>query len=157
MTTDPTAPSRLMLGERPARRHLVAASLVVLALNPVAAAVAMLAVLPAQFGASTVPGNYLEWLVQGSAISAPIFPIALLLAGAMLARRPDRWGIAGAAVLAFAAVSFIIGGLGETFWRDNNGSIPEVSAAVLTATTVAWVLIGLTLLALAARAVGERR
>ena len=138
----------------PARRPLIVAVVIVLALNPIAALVAMLADLPAQFGEQTDPGSYLEWLVLGSAISAPILPIVLLAAGALLARRNDAWGVVGVALIAFAAVLFVVGGLGETFWRNDDGG---VSDAVLTASTVAWVSIGLTLLVLAARSLLKRR
>lgn len=154
MSVSTAQASRLLLGATPPRRGLVLAALVVIGLQPIAALVAMLADLPAQFGTETVPGPYLEWLVQGSAISAPIAPIALLAAGAILARRADRWGLLGAGFIALAAILFLVGGLGETFWSDDDG---EVSETVLAASTVAWVLIGLTLLALAARAVRARR
>ena len=153
MSTVPAQASRSPLGVTPSRRRLVLAALIVIGLQPIAALVAMLADLPAQFGTETAPGPYLEWLVQGSAISAPVAPVVLLAAGALLARRADRWGLLGVALTALAAVLFLIGGLGETFWSENDG---EVSETVLAASTVAWVLVGLTLLALAARAVRER-
>lgn len=84
----------------------------VLVLNALAAVVAIVFNLPAQFdGVGTDAGS--EFLSRGTAISAPLLPVAFLLIVLVLGARRDRWAWLGVAAAYLAAISMAIGGVGE--------------------------------------------
>ncbi len=65
-------------------------TLALLVLNVLATIVAVVVNLPAQFGGvGTDAGE--EFLTRGTAISAPLLPVVLMLLVVVLAGRRDRW------------------------------------------------------------------
>jgi len=86
----------------------------VLAYNIIAALVAIATDWRARFDPPPDQGSVSsELALNGSAISAPIAPLALLAAGALLARRQDRWKVLGLVGIAIAGALFVVGALGE--------------------------------------------
>lgn len=86
----------------------------VLVLNLVAALVAMATDWRARFDPPPDQGSVSsELALNGSAISAPVAPLALLAACALLARRDDRWRVLGLLGIALAGLLFLIGAIGE--------------------------------------------
>jgi hypothetical protein len=133
---DPTATIRL-------RRF----TLVLLALNVLAAIIAVAANLPAQFGGvGTDAGD--EFLTRGTAISAPALPVVLMLLVVVLAPRRDRWSWVGVALAFVTAVMVGIGGFGEMAAEPT----ADTSRAVLTTSGVAWLVVAAVLIALATSA-----
>ena len=135
-----------------AARTLRRFALAILALNVVATVVAVVVNLPSQFGrVGTDAGS--EFLTSGTAISAPLLPVVLLIAVAALAPRRDRWGWVGVAAGYLTAVVVATGGIGEI------GAEPteDTSRAVLVGAGVVWLAIALALVVLTTAAVRERR
>ncbi len=86
----------------------------VLVLNPIAALVAMATDWRARFDPPPDQGSVAsELALNGSAISAPIAPLALLTACALLARRQDRWRVLGLVGIALIGLVFIVAAIGE--------------------------------------------
>lgn len=130
------------------------AALAVLVFNIAAALLAMAADWRARFDPPANQGSVAsELALNGSAISAPIAPLALLAACALLARRQDRWSMLGLAGIALAGVMFTIGAIGEIT------ASPSVHTprAVLIFAGIAHSLIGTGLIALATSDLLRRR
>ena len=140
------------MGAMPAGERLGNAAWVVLLANAVAAVVAVVANWPAQFGGVGTDAGA-ELLSRGTAISAPLFPVFLILVVAVLARRPDRWGWVGIGVAYLAAITVATGGIGEVAAEPTE----DTPRAVLLTSGVVWVLVALAVAALATAAVAERR
>lgn len=122
-----------------------------LVLNVVATAVAVAVNWPAQFGGvGTDAGG--EFITRGTAISAPLLPVVLLLIVVGLAGRRDVWGWAGIVAAYLTAVVVFIGGLGELL----ADATPDTPKAVLVASGVAWAVVAVILSGLATAAVKER-
>jgi len=123
----------------------------VLVLNAVAAVIANW---PAQFGQVGTDAGA-EFLSSGTAISAPLIPVAALLLVVALIHRQGALGWVAIVAALFAAASVIIGGLGELV-AEPTADTPK---AVLTVGGLVWPFIGivLTLLALAAAVERLRR
>jgi hypothetical protein len=81
----------------------------------VAAVVAVIVNLPAQFTTGGEPKEDLGWdvVVAGSAVSAPLAPLAVLIVGAWLASRTGRLRTAGLVLLVLVSVVMIVGWVGE--------------------------------------------
>lgn len=127
-------------------------TLLVLVLNVLAAIVAVWANWPAQFGGVGKDAGD-ELLTRGTAISAPLVPVVLMLLVALLAARRDRWSWVGI-VLAYAtAVTVGIGGVGEMAAEPT----PDTSRAVLVIAGVAWLVVAAIFVGLATAAVLSRR
>lgn len=127
-------------------------TLVLLALNVLAAIIAIAANLPAQFGGvGTDAGN--EFLTRGTAISAPLLPVVLMLLVVLLAPRRDRWSWVGVALAYVTAVVVGIGGIGEMAADPT----ADTSRAVLTTSGIAWLVVAAVLIALATSAVVRSR
>lgn len=123
-------------------------TLVLLVLNVLAAIVAVVVNLPAQFGGvGTDAGN--EFLTRGTAISAPPLPVVLMVLVVLLAPRRDRWSWVGVALAYVTAVTVGIGGLGEMTAEPTE----DTSHAVLTISGIAWLVVATVLVALATTAI----
>lgn len=130
-------------------RWFAAALLVV---NVAATVVAVVVNLPAQFGGvGTDAGS--EFLLRGTAISAPLLPVVLLLVVVALAARPGAWGWVGIVTAYLAAIVVGMGGIGEL----QAAPTQDTPRAVLTGAGVAWLVIALVLAVLTAAAGQERR
>jgi len=122
-----------------------------LVLNVVAAVVAVVVNLPAQFdGVGTDAGS--EVFGRGTALSAPWPPMALLVLVAALARVRSGWGWVAIVAGYLAAVLVFIGGLGELF-AEGTVDTPQI---VLTASGVVWAVVAVTLVVLTTLALLER-
>ena len=135
-----------------AHRRLATFVAVVLALNVVAAIVAVIVNLPTQFGKTGTDAGE-DVLTSGTAISAPLLPVVLLLAVLLLARRRGAWALAGIAAAYLAAVVVLTGGIGE-LTAEGTDDTPK---AVLVAAGIVWSAIAIALAVLATRALRERR
>ena len=102
------------LPNRRALAQLRLFTLVLLALNVLDGA----ANLPAQFGGlGTDAGE--EFLTRGTAISAPLLPVVLMLLVVLLASRRDRWGWVAVALAYATAV--LVGSAGRRDGRRADG------------------------------------
>ena len=120
-------------------------------LNFVAAAVAVAVNWPSQFGGvGTDAGE--EVLSRGTAISAPLLPIAILVVSLLLVWRGGRLLTVGVVGIAVTAAMFLIGGIGE-LTAEETADTPKV---VLVAAGIVWIVIALLLLGLAIAAFVER-
>lgn len=88
----------------------------VASLQVMMALIASVADWPAQLSTDrTSPADTLEWLVKGSAVSAPlVFVVAMLVTGAMATRR-GVLGMVGDGLAIAIAVILAVASLGETF------------------------------------------
>lgn len=139
---DPAATSRL-------RRF----TLGLLVLNVIATIIAVVANLPAQFGGvGTDAGN--EFVTRGTAISAPLLPVVLMVLVVLLAPRRDRWSWVGVALAYITAAMVGVGGVGEMVAEPT----ADTSGTVLTISGIAWLAVAAVLITLATWAVvGSRR
>lgn len=127
-------------------------TLALLVLNVLATIVAVVVNLPAQFGGvGTDAGE--ELLTRGTAISAPLLPVVLMLLVVVLAGRRDRWSWVGVGLAYLTAALVGIGGIGEMAAELT----PDTSDAVLTVSGIAWLVISAVLVALATAATVRRR
>ncbi|MBA2421375.1 MAG: hypothetical protein H0V57_09655 [Thermoleophilaceae bacterium] len=134
-------------------RPLFRATVAILVYNVVATVVAIFVELPTRFGPSADPGPIAtEWITRGTAISAPLMPLLLLLASAVLARRRDRWRIAGLVGVLIVSALFLTGAFGEAFGEPTD----QVPRAVLVLSGVFWALVALGLIWLSIRAMVRR-
>jgi hypothetical protein len=143
MTTLPDAAASVRL-----RRF----TLVLLVLNLLATIIAVAVNLPAQFGGVGTDASE-EFLTSGTAISAPLLPVVLMLLVVLLAPRRDRWSWVGVALAYLTAVMVGMGGIGEMTAEPT----AETSRAVLTTAGIAWLVVAAVLVALATAAVVRAR
>lgn len=135
-----------------ANERLFRFAFAIVVLNLVAAAVAILVNWPAQFGGvGTDAGE--EVFTRGTAISAPVLPVVLLLFVVWRARTPGSRGWVAIVAAYLAALVVFTGGLGEIL------AAPTVDTpkAVLIAAGIAWMVIAVVLVVLATAAASERR
>ncbi|MGH2810825.1 MAG: hypothetical protein ACRDIA_08075 [Actinomycetota bacterium] len=90
--------------------------------------------------------SYIDYLLGGSAISAPLPPLLALLIGAALTRMSRRWRIVGSFVVGIVSMLFVIGVFGEFFAEH-----PHVPPAAIYGFGAVTLLIALTQLALVVR------
>lgn len=127
-------------------------TLVLLVLNVLATIIAVAVNLPAQFGGvGTDAGE--EFLTSGTAISAPLLPVVLMLLVVLLAPRRDRWSWVGVALAYLTAVMVGMGGIGEMTAEPT----ADTSRAVLITAGIAWLAVAAVLVALATAAVVRAR
>jgi hypothetical protein len=126
------------------RSPLTAFALFVLAVQVVLTIVGVAAEWPTQFGDPGDPEDVeTEWIARGTAVSAPLGPMVVLLVGALLAQRLDRWALVGIALTAIVAVVMLIGALGEAF-ADSTSDVPRgvlVGSGVLSGTLAVVLLV----------------
>ncbi|CAA9329818.1 MAG: hypothetical protein AVDCRST_MAG29-974 [uncultured Nocardioidaceae bacterium] len=127
-------------------------TLAVLVLNVVAAGIAIVVNLPAQFGGVGTDASE-EFLTRGTAISAPALPVVLMLLVLLLVTRRDRWGWLGIGLALLTAVTVGVGGFGEMAAEPT----ADTSKAVLTAAGIAWLVVAAVLIALATTATVRSR
>lgn len=138
---DPAATSRL-------RRFTLA----LLVLNVIATIIAVVANLPAQFGdVGTDAGN--EFVTRGTAISAPLLPVVLMVLVVLLAPRRDLWVWVGVALAYLTAAMVGVGGVGEIVAEPT----ADTPGPVLTISGIAWLAVAAVLIALATSAVVSSR
>lgn len=114
MSTAVHAASPASLSKAAARRRLSRVALTIIAVNVLATILAIILNLPSLFDAPAQPAPIeTDWIARGTAISAPLAPIALLAACALLLRRHDGWGIAGLIGVGLTSIMFLIGAVGE--------------------------------------------
>ncbi len=134
-----------------ASKRLFGFTVAVLVLNVVAAFVAVIANWPAQFGQVGTDAGA-EVLTSGTAISAPLIPVAALLVVVLFVRRQGALGWVAIVAALFAAASVIIGGLGELM-AEPTADTPKI---VLTFGGLVWPVVGIVLIFLAIGAALER-
>lgn len=124
----------------------------VLGLNVMAAVVAIVVNWPAQFDGVGMDAES-EFLSRGTAISAPLLPVVLLVIAAVLSHRGDAWHWVGFAGAYLAGILLVVGAVGE-FTATGTADTPR---SVLMAAGVAWSIIAVLLILLATVAVLQRR
>lgn len=135
-----------------AKRRVLVFGAAVIVLNVVTAAVAVWMNWPTQFGRVGTDAGA-DVLTSGTAISAPMAPLALLVVSLLLVRAGGRWTIAGLVGFCLVAVVFLIGGLGEAFAP----ATADVSKTVLVASGIGASAIVAPMLVLAVTAFTELR
>ncbi|MGH3372080.1 MAG: hypothetical protein ACRDPR_19010 [Nocardioidaceae bacterium] len=135
-----------------AARRLRLLAIWILALNVVATVVAIVVNLPSQFGIVGTDASQ-EFLISGTAISAPLLPVVLLAVVAVLADRRDPRGGVGIVAAYLTAVTVAIGGVGEMVATPT----ADTSKGVLVGAGVAWLVVAAALVAQATLAATERR
>lgn len=152
-TTAHAHPERLR-AKASARHRLSNIAFVIIAFNVLATILAIVLDLPSLFDPPAQPDPIeTDWIARGTAISAPLPPIALLAACALLLRRHDRWAIAGLIGIGLLSTLFLIGAVGELTAQPAG----NVTRAVLTGAGIAWGAIALSLIALAINAARQPR
>ena len=131
---------------------LRAVAATVLVLNTVATVVAVVVNWPAQFGGVGTNAAD-EFLTRGTAISAPLLPVVLLLLVLVLAGRGGVAGWVGVGAAFVCAVTVGIGGLGELMAEPTQ----DTPRPVLVGAGVVWLCLAVLLAATAARAAVGRR
>jgi hypothetical protein len=134
-----------------ARRVLVF-GIAVIAYMVVATLVAVIANWPAQLGGVGTDARSEMWM-RGTALSAPLLPVAVLIVSLVLVDAGGRWATAGLAVYSLVGVGFGVGGLGEALAP----ATPDVPKAVLVSSGVISVVIATTMVVLALSAFRQRR
>ncbi len=81
-------------------------------------------------------------IVEGTPLSIPLVPWAVLIVTTLLATSQRWWGTVAVGVLCLLGVVFLIGGWGEAFGPPN----PYVPHTVLVVGGIFWMLLGLSLL-----------
>lgn len=99
-----------------------------------------------QFGIVGVDASR-EWPVSGTAISAPLLPLATLLIALALLTLRSRWRILADAFVLMTSAMFIIGGIGEIVATPTQ----DTPRSVLLAGGTIAILIALVLAVLAVR------
>jgi hypothetical protein len=108
--------------------------------------------LPAQFGGvGTDAGR--EFVTRGTAISAPLMPVVLMVLVVLLAPRRDRGSWVGVALAYITAAVVGIGGVGEMAAEPT----ADTSGAVLIISGIAWLTVAAVLIALATSAMVHSR
>lgn len=124
----------------------------VFVLNVIATAVAVAVNWPAQFGGvGTDAGD--EFLLRGTAISAPLLPAVLLLVVALLARRPGAAAWVAVIAAYVTAVLVFVGGLGELVAEPTD----DTPKAVLVTAGIVWAVVAIAFALLATAVIAERR
>lgn len=124
----------------------------VLALNVLAAIVAVVLNWPAQFGQVGTSARS-DVLAKGTAISAPMLPVAILVVSLLLVRAGRGWTVVGLAGYCLVAILVLIGGLGEAVAAET----ADTPKAVLVASGIVWAVIAVSMLGLGVAAFRERQ
>jgi hypothetical protein len=126
---------------------VLAAGLLVLAEQLVSLPVALAANWPAQFGESGTDAGA-EWVSRGTALTAPVLPLAILAVALLLARRGGTvLRRVGVVLAGLCGLVLIVGSLGEAVAP----ATADVGKAVLVGSGVVGTLLGGALATAAAR------
>jgi cytochrome bd-type quinol oxidase subunit 2 len=137
-----------------ATRWLSLATLTVLGLVVVAAAVSLVARRPHQFGGHGSRAHMLsDFLQSGTALAPPLVILVILGLAAVLVRRRDGWGTVGCALVAVLSVSMVVGSLGEALAK----ATPDVPRPVQVFSGAFGCAAAIVLAALAVASIRERR
>ena len=123
----------------------------ILVLNVIATVVAIVINLPSQFGITGTDAGE-EFLTSGTAISAPLLPVVLLLIVIAFGGRADRWRWVGIAAAYLAALTVAIGGVGELVAEPTE----DTPKTVLVGAGIAWIAVSVGLAAVTTAAVARR-
>ena len=145
-------PSQTHVTERPANTRLSAFALFVLVANGLATLLAVAANWPSQFGGVVGTDASQEWLSRGTAISAPLAPMACFVLLAILVRLRTWAGWLGIGLTFLTSVLVLVGGMGELVADPT----ADVSRAVLVAAGVGWAVVATILVVLGIAAARER-
>ena len=132
-------------------RPAVFAALALLVLHAVGTVVAVSANWPAQFGGVGTDAGA-EWIARGTALSAPLGPLVVLVVAAVLASLRGWVSRVGEGLVILLSVLFMVGALGEAFAPATE----DVSKAVLVASGVLGVMVAGAVLVVVATG-GRRR
>lgn len=135
-----------------ARNRVLVFGIIVILANVVAATIAVAVNWPAQFGRVGTDARA-EVFASGTAISAPLLPIAILAVSLLLIRAGGRWISVGLLAFSVVALLMVIGGLGEAFAPET----PDTPKMVLIVSGIVSVVVAVVMLALAFAAFHERR
>ncbi|MGH3135702.1 MAG: hypothetical protein ACRDPV_04325 [Gaiellaceae bacterium] len=134
------------------RPAVAVVALGVLGLQLVATLVALVANLPSQSGDAGDDAAS-EFVLRGTAISAPVVPLVVLVVAGLLALRQDRWGAVGTVGILVLSVLIVAGSLSEATAE----ATPDVSKAVLVASGLVGSAIGVALFVLGILELRRRR
>jgi hypothetical protein len=137
----------------PANTRLSLFALVVLLANILAATLAVAVNWPSQFGGVVGTDAGSDWLSRGTAISAPLAPVACFVLIAVLVRLPTRVGWLGIGLAFLTAPLVFAGGMGELVAEPTD----DVGRAVLVLAGVVWGVVAVAFVVLGAAAARERR
>lgn len=147
MPTPPVRPAGVVARLR-AAPLAARAALAMFPLTVVADVVAVLTDWRGRFDVPPDQGSVASgYALAGSAVSAPVLIVILMIAAALLAMRVDRWRIVGLVLIAVTGVFVTIGGLGELV-ADPSEHTPQ---AVLVVSGSLYTLLGLSYVVLAVR------
>lgn len=147
----PSVPTRA--ARRPANARLSRFALVVLIANGIGAGLAVAANWPSQFGGIAGTGAGQDWLSRGTALSAPLAPMACFVLIAVLVRLAGRVGRLGVHLALLTAPLVFVGGMGELV-AEPTDSVPR---AVLVTAGGLWSVVAATFVVLGIAAARERR
>lgn len=123
----------------------------ILVINAIAAVVAIVVNLPSQFGIVGTDARS-EFLTNGTAISAPLLPVLMLVVVAVFAGRADRLRWIGIVVAYLTAATVAVGGVGELV-AEPTADTPK---AVLVGAGIVWIGVAVLLAAAATAAATGR-
>ncbi|WP_377644949.1 hypothetical protein [Oryzobacter terrae] len=126
--------------------------MVVLVANALATTLATAVNWPSQFGGVVGTDAGQEWLSRGTAISAPLAPVACFVLIAILVRSGSWAGWVGIGLAFLTGGLVLVGGMGELVAAPTG----EVGRAVLITAGVLWAVVAATFVVLAIAAVRER-
>ncbi len=146
-------PGPTQVSQRTAGARLSGFAVVVVLANALATVLAVAANWPSQFGGVVGSDAGREWLSRGTAISAPLAPVACFVLVAVLVRSRSWVGWLGIGLAFLTAVLVLVGGMGELVAEPT----ADVPRAVLIAAGAYWGVIAAVFLVLGTAAVRERR
>jgi hypothetical protein len=124
-------------------KRLLAVSALAVVIWTSGAALALVFGWPAQFGGPGDPDDVAgDLVIRGTAASPPLFLMLVLVAFAILVRRPGRWGTLAAVRICLLAVLTFAVSLGQA----SASPTPDVPGAVLVASGAVGGLLSLALL-----------
>jgi hypothetical protein len=145
-------PVQTRVAERPANTRLSLFALGVVIANACATALAVAVNWPSQFGGVVGTDAGQDWLSRGTAISAPLAPVACLVLISILVPFRSWVGWLGIGLAFLTAVLVFVGGMGELIAEPTG----DVGRAVLTMAGVLWGVVAATFVGLGIAATRER-
>ena len=155
MNTAPqlTLPRQTHVATGPANTRLSLFAVLVVVANVLATTLAVAVNWPSQFGGVVGTDAGQDWLSRGTAISAPLAPVACFVLIAVLVRLPTRVGWLGIGLAFLTAPLVFAGGMGELVAEPTD----DVGRAVLVMAGVLWGAVAVAFVVLGTAAARERR